>query len=278
MCAWRVRETVAVVGLAQIRCRGSSAMIKAATVATIGPSAGVSPRANAPNDPTNQPVKNQRTAAAIRFFMWRDWSPAALEAMVPSVGGDHTEVQSACHRAPLARSRVRSVADDPGTFDLRLGVTMRTVLSRRRTQRPRTRGQSLAEFAIVFPVFMVMLGGAIQFGIIFWGQNSLNQVVRDLGRYGVTEPGNCAQTRTNIVNKAPSVAAGVTIGTFTLSTSDVVIPAAGSTIATCPPASNQEIVWMTITGHLQVPTFFPFVPGNGTLTSTATFRLEPVNP
>jgi hypothetical protein len=125
---------------------------------------------------------------------------------------------------------------------------------------------------------MVMLGGAIQFGIIFWGQNSLNQVVRDLGRYGVTEQGACSQTKTNIVNKAPSVAAGVTIGTFSLNAADVVIPASGSTIATCPPASNQETVWLTITGHLQVPIFFPFVPGNGTLTSTATFRLEPVTP
>jgi hypothetical protein len=122
---------------------------------------------------------------------------------------------------------------------------------------------------------MLMLGGAIQFGIIFWGQNSLNQVVRDLGRYGVTEAGNCATTKVNIVNKAPSVAAGVTIGTFSLTAADVVLPATGSTLATCPPATNQDRVWLTITGHLQVPTFFPFVPGNGTLTSTATFRLEP---
>jgi hypothetical protein len=155
---------------------------------------------------------------------------------------------------------------------------MRSLLFRRPPDRPRTRGQSLAEFAIVFPIFMIIVGGIVQFGIIFWGQNSLNQVVRDLGRFGVTEQGTCAVTTTNIVAKAPSVAAGVTIGTFTLTPADVVIPAPGSTIATCPPASNQEIVWVTITGHLQVPIFFPFVPGNGTLTSTATFRLEPVTP
>jgi len=122
---------------------------------------------------------------------------------------------------------------------------------------------------------MLMLGGAIQFGIIFWGQNSLNQVIRDLGRYGVTEQGTCTATQTNIVAKAPSVAAGVTVGTFTLTTADVVIPAAGSTITTCPPTANTDKVWVTITGHLQVPVFFPFIPGNGTLTSTATFRLEP---
>lgn len=133
----------------------------------------------------------------------------------------------------------------------------------------------MAEFALIFPVFMLMLGGAIQFGIIFWGQNSLNQVVRDLGRYGVTEVGDCAATKANIVAKAPSVAAGVTVGTFSLTSGDVIIPTSDSTVTTCPPATNQEKVWVAITGHLQVPIFFPFVPGNGTLTSTATFRLEP---
>ena len=155
---------------------------------------------------------------------------------------------------------------------------MRSFLFRRPPSRPRSRGQSLAEFAIVFPIFMIIVGGIIQFGIIFWGQNGLNQVVRDLGRYGVTQQGTCATTTNNIVSKAPSVAAGVTIGTFTLTAADVVIPAPGSTIATCPPTSNLDVVWVTITGHLQVPIFFPFVPGNGTLASTATFRLEPANP
>ena len=48
------------------------------------------------------------------------------------------------------------------------------------------RGQSLVEFALVFPVFVLLLGGVIQFGIIFWGQNTLNQIVRDAGRYGAT--------------------------------------------------------------------------------------------
>jgi TadE-like protein len=153
---------------------------------------------------------------------------------------------------------------------------MRSFLFRRPPDRPRSRGQSLAEFAIVFPILMLIVGAIIQFGIIFWGQNSLNQIVRDLGRYGVTEAGNCAATTANIVTKAPSVAAGVTIGTFSLGAADVILPAAGSTIATCPPATNQDKVWLTITGHLQVPTFFLFVPGNGALTSTATFRLEPV--
>ena len=31
---------------------------------------------------------------------------------------------------------------------------------------------------IVVPVFMLFLGGVVQFGMIFWGQNTINQIVR----------------------------------------------------------------------------------------------------
>ena len=34
---------------------------------------------------------------------------------------------------------------------------------------------------------MLILGGIIQFGIIFWGQNTLTQVARDTGRWASTQ-------------------------------------------------------------------------------------------
>ena len=51
----------------------------------------------------------------------------------------------------------------------------------------RPRGQSLVEFAIVFPVFIALVGGVIQFGMVFWAQNTLTQVVRDTGRWAATQ-------------------------------------------------------------------------------------------
>ncbi|HEY8773487.1 MAG TPA: TadE family protein, partial [Gaiellaceae bacterium] len=51
------------------------------------------------------------------------------------------------------------------------------------------RGQSLVEFAIVLPVLMLIIGAIIQFGIIFWGQNTLTQIARDTGRWASTQPG-----------------------------------------------------------------------------------------
>ncbi|MGH2466872.1 MAG: ATP-binding protein [Candidatus Limnocylindrales bacterium] len=44
-------------------------------------------------------------------------------------------------------------------------------------RRRRSTGQSLAEFAIVLPVFRLVLSAIIQFGLIFWGQNTLNQLL-----------------------------------------------------------------------------------------------------
>ena len=90
----------------------------------------------------------------------------------------------------------------------------------RARDRFRRRGQSLVEFAIVFPVFMVMLGGVIQFGIIFWGQNTLNQIVRDAGRYGATVAACDPAANADIVTKTGQIAASSsfvgTMGTVTL--------------------------------------------------------------
>src|SRR4029078_12363616 len=44
------------------------------------------------------------------------------------------------------------------------------------------RGQGLVEFALIVPALFLILGAIIQFGIWFWDQNTLNQLVRDARR------------------------------------------------------------------------------------------------
>ena len=51
----------------------------------------------------------------------------------------------------------------------------------------RSRGQSILEFALVLPILMVLLGGAIQFGVIFAAKNSLAQIARDTARWAATQ-------------------------------------------------------------------------------------------
>lgn len=143
-----------------------------------------------------------------------------------------------------------------------------------------SRGQALAEFAIVFPVFMLMLGGLIQFGIIFWAQNTLTQVARDTGRYAATQQScDSVAARDLIVAKAKAVAANSSLIGYrpnAWGNDAVTVAWSKEAGASCPPRSNQEVAWVTITLRHRAPIFFPWIPGNGNLSTTAEFRMEPV--
>ena len=134
----------------------------------------------------------------------------------------------------------------------------------------------------MFPVLMVILGGIIQFGIIFWGQNTLNQVVRDTGRWAATWPAcNTAAAELEIESTANDiatkssligyVAGGITPAELTVAWRTE--PSTGS--EPCPPLDNQDEAWVSITIEHQVPIFFPLLPGNGVISSNTEFRMEP---
>jgi Flp pilus assembly protein TadG len=148
---------------------------------------------------------------------------------------------------------------------------MRVSLFRRPPTGRRSRGQSLAEFAIVFPVLMLILGGIIQFGIIFWGQNTLTQIARDTGRWAASQ--TTCPTSANVAPTANVIAAASSlIGYRTPADLTVVVGMSGDP---CPVADNSKVAYVTINLSHQVPIFFPFVPGNGNLTTSAQFRMEP---
>lgn len=52
----------------------------------------------------------------------------------------------------------------------------------------RARGQSLAEFALILPVFLLILFSIIQFGFLLGSQIGLTNGVREAARYAVTQP------------------------------------------------------------------------------------------
>jgi hypothetical protein len=155
-----------------------------------------------------------------------------------------------------------------------------------RSRRRSASGQSLAEFAMVFPIFMLVLGGIIQFATILWSQNTLNQVVRDTGRYAASQTLPCATmadqaaARTPIITQANLIAdqsflIGHTPGQWT--TTDVIITwvPEGSPAPPCPTANNTQVVWIDLRIEHTVPVFFPWIPGNGDLTANTRFRVEP---
>jgi Flp pilus assembly protein TadG len=133
-------------------------------------------------------------------------------------------------------------------------------------------------------VLVLVIGGIIQFGIILWGQNTLNQIARDTGRWEATQQ-SCSNTGA-VVSKANDIAAqSALIGYAPNSWTGANVQVSwqdtnGTAPATspCPPTSNTNVRWVTIALSHQVPVFFPFIPGDGNLSTTTQFRMEPVTP
>jgi hypothetical protein len=145
------------------------------------------------------------------------------------------------------------------------------------------RGQSLAEFAIVFPIMFLIVAAIIQFGLIFWSQNTLTQVARDTGRWAATQQ-ECDSPAAiqGVVDTANQLAASSTLfgydGSWTDAANvDVTWTRDGSPPADCPPAGNQEVAYVTIRLTYQIPLFFPFLPVSDTLSTETEFRMEPVS-
>ena len=134
-------------------------------------------------------------------------------------------------------------------------------------------GQGLAEFALVAPIFFFLIAGIIQFGLIFWSQQTLTQIARDAGRWAATQ--KLCDIKGAVTTQANTIADQSTLFGYTKDSwvADTNVDPDWS--GDCPPADNTEEGWVTITLHHQIPIFFPFVPGNGNLSTTAEFRMEP---
>jgi hypothetical protein len=134
---------------------------------------------------------------------------------------------------------------------------------------------------------ILIVGAIVQFGVIFWGQNTLTQIARDTGRWAATQNG-CTTATVDVLGTAKAIAASSSlIGPSSGWTSPANVQAtwSGNPVAPpspptppptpCPPVDNLQVAFVTITIHHQVPIFFPWIPGDGNLTTIAQFRMEP---
>lgn len=148
----------------------------------------------------------------------------------------------------------------------------------------RSRGQSLAEFAIVFPVLFLILAAIIQFGLIFWSQNTLTQIARDTGRWAATQQVNpCSSGTAAVVTTANQIAANSTLfgyrsaNPWTNGTNVNVTWTPDPTTLACPPTGNDEVAYVRIQLTHEIPLFFPWLPVSDTLSTTTEFRMEPTS-
>jgi Flp pilus assembly protein TadG len=163
------------------------------------------------------------------------------------------------------------------------------------------RGQSLVEFALVLPILLMLVGGIVQYGLIFATKHSLIQVGRDVGRWAatqgyspcdtaVTDPGGAQpveradeiaqQSRlmgytANAWNgSSANFKAYVPQGTAMPADPDVALSTESVEVAwtsekgVCPPTrSDNDVWWVTIRLQHRAPVIlpgFPYLPGLGT--------------
>jgi Flp pilus assembly protein TadG len=160
------------------------------------------------------------------------------------------------------------------------------------------RGQSLVEFALVFPVFILVLGGIVQAGTYFWAQSTLEQVAHDLGRWAVTQAASPCSSIADMAAKADGFANSTNLighasGEYTTATYRV-YPDNSPLPSTAPFARGVEAVWsnpspsvpcpapnnaatwfVTIRMTHTVPVFFPLLPIPSAISVTTTTQMEP---
>lgn len=201
--------------------------------------------------------------------------------------------------------------DYPKTQNGQASTLGRKTMIWRSSRRARLRGQALVEFALVLPVLVLILGGIMQFGLVFWAQNTLTQVVRDTGRWAATQQTRpCDSGGVALVAKADQIAAnssllGYSAGEWTSIGTPPGTPAAfnvspapregleaswpistdlpGLVNTDCPPDTNGTAWFVNIRAHHEVPLFFPFIgsfipscnSATCSLSSSVQFRMEP---
>jgi hypothetical protein len=174
-------------------------------------------------------------------------------------------------------------------------------------------GQSLVEFALILPILLMLVGGIVQYGVIFATKHSLIQVGRDLGRWAATQDFDpcrddsvaAAQpvTQADLIAQQSQLLGYVggdwDVGNFTPYADNTALPPSPPNTQgveavwsydageICPPVDSTKVSWVTVRLTHRAPVLlpgFPYLPGLGTcdasgcyfvLTTTAMFRMEP---
>lgn len=170
-------------------------------------------------------------------------------------------------------------------------------------------GQAIVEFALAVGLFMLVIGGLVQFALILWSQNTINQVARDTARWAVTRsvvPCDSPTSRAAIAGTANKLAEQWSLMAHPTWGSAPAINAVGPTgvgvawriidpppgVLTDPqlsdcPASDNRLAWVvTVRINHSVPIIMPglqfIAPSCGApgfcISSITELRMEPKRP
>jgi Flp pilus assembly protein TadG len=137
------------------------------------------------------------------------------------------------------------------------------------------KAQSLTEFALVVPLFFLLLFGILDFGRLFNVQITLQNALREAGRYAVTGQSLPGYTRVESIRQKAQQASGMT-----LTPTDILVtftPEGGGT-ATDGAGGPGDTVTISLSYNLTLmtPIIAKFFPSTGyRFTVSTTFKNEP---
>jgi Flp pilus assembly protein TadG len=138
-------------------------------------------------------------------------------------------------------------------------------------RRRRERGQSLVEFALVIPVFLLILMGVVDFGMAIYKFNGVSQAAREIARVtsvhpcaGTTPcaPGSSAETAA-VIQVQKGLIPGLANPTFRC------VDSAGQPVAPNPCNFAQDSVEVTVTA--------PYRPVTPILGSLVTWTMKGIS-
>lgn len=149
------------------------------------------------------------------------------------------------------------------------------------------RGQSMVEFSIVLPLFMMLVFGAMDFSRLLFTQMAVQHAIREAGRLAVTgrhlpdpssnvNPPPLLSRVNSIIEKAKSASGGMDVSAIQISS---------KTGGTSGPGraggpNDTVTISMTVNLHLMTPIIGKFFGPSGiyTFVASTTFKNEPFNP
>ncbi len=118
-------------------------------------------------------------------------------------------------------------------------------------RRPRSRGQSLVEFALVLPVFLLILSGLLDFGFLLYSRMTVINAAREGARVATTMTDNPGAIPGAVSSRVSEAASGLPV---TTSTSCVL--GASNTSPCTFEAGNSITVTVTYDHHAFFPLLF----------------------
>jgi Flp pilus assembly protein TadG len=129
----------------------------------------------------------------------------------------------------------------------------------------RSRGQALVEFALIMPLFAVILLGLLDFGRVIYAQNTVSEAAREASRVGSVSPSASASKYTAMRSAAITRSPGLG-----LTSGDIV--GNGCTDCFYPDGAvtgGRVVVNVTKTVQLLTPIISQIVGGSFTVSSTS---------